>query len=146
MAQLILTLLGLAVAAAMTLSSLNYGGTAVTAAVSKANAQAIISAAQQIANAAAMFEVTNGGIPAADVQTLVSAGFLTSVPVFPAGVTGKWELSAKHAAAVRLEGLAEAACSGINQQMGLPAQVLPAPAATPIYCYRSTGLSVVVRR
>jgi len=87
MFSLIITIISIALVAALAVATIYYGGSAFTQGTAKANASALVSAAQQVQGADTLFQNDNGGNHADDVQALVTGSYLQSEPTLPASVT-----------------------------------------------------------
>lgn len=80
MFSLIISIIAIALAAVLLLTSAFYGGDALTQGTSKAEAAALANEAQQISAGYQLFKVeTRGDVPA-DVAELVDAGYLRQAP------------------------------------------------------------------
>ncbi len=95
MANLIITIISIALVAVAALMGAYYGGTAFLEGQAKAKANQIIAAAQQIDGAVNLWRANNAGaanLPDAAFNFLVSQGYLSSIPQLVAedGETGAW--------------------------------------------------------
>jgi type II secretory pathway pseudopilin PulG len=91
MFSLIITIISIALVAALAVATLYYGGQQFSQGTAKANADQLISAAQQIAGANTLFANANSGqfdTNAAGVTDLVNNQFLSAVPSIPTTVSG----------------------------------------------------------
>jgi hypothetical protein len=125
MFSLIITIISIALVAALAIATLYYGGSAFTEGNTRATASAIVNQAQQIGGAATLYSVQNAMHPA-DVDALEGA-YLSSLPTPPAGTTGPWALYTTTTAVdgidgvrvVQLPTVASAdVCEAINVQAG----------------------------
>lgn len=80
MFSLIITIISIALVAALAVASVYYGGNAFSQGTAKANASALVAQAQQIAAANTLYANDNSGVLAADTATLKTGGYLASVP------------------------------------------------------------------
>jgi type II secretory pathway pseudopilin PulG len=86
MFSLIVTIISIALVAALAVASIYYGGAAFTQGSAKANASALVAEAQQIAGANDLYANDNAGAFSADVPTLVSGSYLSAAPAPPTTV------------------------------------------------------------
>lgn len=87
MTTIVLTIVGVLLAAAAALMVMWYGGTSFERGSIRAEAATALGAAVQIADAVKLKETTDGStFPAQGLQTLVAEGYLTSVPAIPDGI------------------------------------------------------------
>jgi hypothetical protein len=91
MFSLIITIISIALVAALAVATLYYGGQQFSQGTAKANADQLITAAQQIAGANTLFANNNSGLfdgnGTTGVQDLVSGGYLSANPSIPASVS-----------------------------------------------------------
>jgi type II secretory pathway pseudopilin PulG len=90
MFSLIITIISIALVAALAVATLYYGGQQFSQGTAKANADQLISAAQQIAGANTLYANANSGLfdaNAAGVNDLVSNQFLSAAPSIPSTVS-----------------------------------------------------------
>lgn len=99
MFQLIVAVIAIALVIALTLASIFYGGEAFTRSSLKANVAAMVNQAQQISGAHTLYK-TDYSRNAADINTLVTDGYLADTPVAPKIVKQDeaWAFSADHKA------------------------------------------------
>ncbi len=117
MFSLIITIISIALVAALAIASIYYGGDAFSQGSAKAAASTVVSQAQQVSAANTLYKNDNAGSNSADVATLVTDKYLQSAPNLPTniGATDSWTLdgsSVTHAVAN------EEICSTINNQIG----------------------------
>ena len=98
MFSLIITIISIALVAALAVATIYYGGSAFTQGSSKAAAATMVSQAQQIAGAVVLFENDNPGtLPTvADlVGTSTTTSYLSTLPVVPTVAGGgAWAITA----------------------------------------------------
>jgi type II secretory pathway pseudopilin PulG len=90
MFSLIITIISIALVAALAVATLYYGGQQFSQGTAKANADQLISAAQQIAGANTLYANANSGLfdaNAAGVNDLVSNQYLSAAPSIPTTVS-----------------------------------------------------------
>ncbi|WP_018234200.1 hypothetical protein [Thioalkalivibrio thiocyanodenitrificans] len=116
MFSLIITIISIALIAALALASIYYGGTAFTQGGAKANASAIVNQAMQISAAQTIHAADNGGTYASDVATLVSENYLASEPSLPNVLASGWTTAGTSATAVVSAG---EVCDAVNDNMGV---------------------------
>lgn len=80
MFSLIITIISIALVAALAVATIYYGGDAFNQGTTKAKASTIVNQAQQVAGANTLYK-SNTGSFAADVSALVSKAYLGSAPV-----------------------------------------------------------------
>lgn len=85
MFSLIITIISIALVAALAIATLYYGGSAFSQGSAKAVADTVIAQAQQIAGANTLFANDNGGTYTTSPAALVSGNYLTVSPVAPVG-------------------------------------------------------------
>lgn len=125
MFSLIITIIAIALVAALAVASIYYGGDAMTKGTAKAAASTVINGAQQISAANTLYRTDNSGANAADVTTLVSNNYLAAAPALPKGVNGSFALDT---GSVLLDDFGnEEVCNKINETVG----VSTAPTITP---------------
>lgn len=118
MFSLIITIISIALVAALALATIYYGGTAFSTGNVKASASQVINQAQQIAAAVTMYKNDNGGSVPANVAALVSGNYLGSSPTT---TVGTWTLSATGAPYLTgssLTAFSQSLCDQINTQVG----------------------------
>lgn len=93
MFNLIITIISIALIAAVAIASTYYGGSAFTEGTAKANAATVVSQAQQIAAANVLFKNDNSGTDAANVAALQAGGYLQSAPVLPTTIGASLDLN-----------------------------------------------------
>jgi hypothetical protein len=96
MFSLIITIISIALVAALALASIYYGGNAFTSGSAKSAAASVVNQAQQISAAWVMYANDNGGSDPADLATLVSGKYLQVVPTpskAAASATTGWTIS-----------------------------------------------------
>lgn len=80
MFSLIITIIAIALVAALAVASIYYGGSAFTQGGAKAEAAALVNNAMQVSAANVLFNADNAGADAANVAELVTEGYLASAP------------------------------------------------------------------
>ena len=80
MFSLIITIISIALVAALAVATIYYGGSAFTQGTAKANASAFVAAGQQVNGALALSANDNGGARAADTAALVTSKYLAAAP------------------------------------------------------------------
>ena len=93
MFSLIITIISIALVAALAVATIYYGGSAFTQGSAKANASALVGAAQQISGANTLYFNDKGG-NAATQTDLKNGGYLQAVPTAPANTTINAAISA----------------------------------------------------
>lgn len=84
MTTVILTIVGIVLAAASALMMLWYGGDSFESGASKAEAATFVEAVTQISHAVRLKEASEGIVyPSRDIQTLVSERYMSSIPKLP---------------------------------------------------------------
>lgn len=93
MFSLIITIISIALVAALAVASVYYGGSAFSQGTAKAQASTLVAQAQQIAGANTLYANDNGGTRAGSVAALVGDGYLASPPqVNNKVVADEWEI------------------------------------------------------
>lgn len=99
MFNLIVSVIAIALSAALAAASIYYGGTAFTNSTAKANVTTLVNQGQQIAGAGALYKVDNAGTAPSSLADLTqpdnaAAGvvnYLQAAPVAPVFAQGAWE-------------------------------------------------------
>jgi len=136
MFSLIITIISIALVAALAVASVYYGGAQFSQGTAKAQAAPLVSQAQQIAGANTLYANDNGGTLATDVEAdLVAGGYLSGVPAVNDKVraTGaQWTLSGRMVLLDLNDNATEVAAK-VDEQAGFsgtrPADVSEAEAA-----------------
>jgi hypothetical protein len=117
MFALIISIIAIALVVALAGATLYYGGDAFTQGAARSSAAALVNQGQQIAGAWTLAEAENGGAAPADLNALVTAGFLAAVPTSP--VTDTWALSAGNTS-IEVTGasLSKEICDQVNKMPG----------------------------
>lgn len=119
MFSLIITIISIALVAALAIASVYYGGDAFTQGTAKANAATVVAQAQQVSAANTLYKNDNGGANAANVAALVSGNYLQAAPVMPAAVgPNNLEIDSTNGL-VGAEITNSAVCTQINAQLGV---------------------------
>lgn len=93
MFSLIITVISIALVAALAVASVYYGGPALSKGTSRAAAATVVSQGQQISGAATMY-ATDTAVDITAFSDLTDNDYLTSVPAVPASVGTGWSLDA----------------------------------------------------
>lgn len=152
MFSLIITIISIALVAAIAVATLYYGGSQFSQGTAKAQADQIISAAQQIAGANTLYanNVGGGQYDGAGITDLKTQGFLSAVPSVNTSVGGAFSLSGGTSAntvTMTLATTASAVCTAIEKASGsmlASASATTAPntsssANTQYDCWNSSG-------
>lgn len=84
MFSLIITIISIALVAALAVATIFYGGSAFNKGSAKAAASTLVSQAQQIAGAEVLYQNDNGALDTSTGLTgLTAGGYLTNVPAIP---------------------------------------------------------------
>ena len=83
MSNLIITIIAIALGAAVVLASMYSGGSAMTQGAAKSAATAVLNQAQQISGAATMFANDHGGTAITATTDLVNGNYLKALPKVP---------------------------------------------------------------
>jgi hypothetical protein len=130
MFALIITIISIALVAALAIASVYYGGNAFTQGSAQAQASTIINQAQQIGAGVTLFENNNGGSAPASVSALTPT-YLQAVPTPPESAYGSYTL-ATNATQVTVGVSSTNVCLSILQSAD--------PSATTISAIASAGL------
>jgi len=96
MFSLIITVISIALVAALAVASVYYGGPALSKGTSRAAAATVVSQGQQISGAATM-QSSDSAVDVDDLTSgsnLITGKYLTSIPTPPASVGTAWDLGA----------------------------------------------------
>lgn len=110
MFSLVITLISIALVAALALATIYYGSTAYAEARSRAEASQAVNEAAQIDAATTMFSTQKGQAPHS-LQELVSQSYLKTLP------SGQWQVV--EGQAVKVLDIEEAQCLATNKQLGV---------------------------
>lgn len=121
MFSLIITIISIALVAALALATIYYGGDAYTRGQAEANATRILNQGQQILGAAELFRLQNGTWPT--VERLVADDFLKSAPVsmttttaaYAQSAAGGWETPVDGQPVYVLRDIDVATCQAVNE-------------------------------
>jgi len=140
MSSLIITIISIALAAALALAGMYFGGDAFNQGSAKAAAATVVNQAQQISGSNTLFFLDEQAY-AADVAALVSGDYLASAPN-PGKITASNYVLATNGT-ITLEGLTTAVCDAVNEQAGVEARPADAAAAAALpaqfSCYGDVG-------
>lgn len=109
MFSLIVTIISIALVAALALATLYYGGSAYTDSQARADAARSVNAGQQISGAVALYGAREGGA-VSDITQLVTAEYLSVVP------SGTWQVVD---GGVARTDLSEDQCMAANKLLGV---------------------------
>lgn len=136
MFSLIITIISIALVAALAVAGVFHGGAAFTSGTAKANAATIVNQAQQITGANALYANDNAGTFATDPSTLQSGGYLTSVPTPVAVVsTNAYSVSTANIVTLDLASTASEVCRQVNKSIGLAATIPTTQPASQYGCW-----------
>jgi type II secretory pathway pseudopilin PulG len=123
MFSLIITIISIALVAALAVATIYYGGSAFTQGTAKANASALVSAGQQVTGALTLYANDNGGTRG-DTTTLISGQYLSAMPQV------KTYTLAIGTSDVSATGVDSAICAAINTSAGVTQPATAAAART----------------
>lgn len=118
MFSLIITIISIALVAALAIASIYYGGSAFSQGSAKAAASTVVSQAQQVSAANVLYANDNSGSNAAGVATLVTDNYLASAPNMPSTI-GPNSLDLSGSAVTTTGIVNKNVCDAINKQVGL---------------------------
>ncbi|WP_019583809.1 hypothetical protein [Thioalkalivibrio sp. ALE16] len=118
MFSLIITIISIALVAALAVATLYFGGSAFTEGTTQANASGVINQAQQIGGASTLYTVRNAGDHPEDVEILATEDYLSSIPALAANIGGSWAMGDEGFVSNVI--LSEAVCGAINVEAGDP--------------------------
>jgi len=130
MFALIITIISIALVAALAIASIYYGGSAFTQGSAQAQASTIVNQAQQIGAGVTLFENDNGGSAPASVSALTPT-YMQAVPTPPSSASGAYAL-ATNATQVTVDVTSTNVCLSILQSVD--------PSATAISTSATAGL------
>lgn len=146
MFSLIITIISIALVAALALATLYYGGTVFMAGSSRAQATQYISQGQQVLGAAELFKANTGDWPDT-MQALVTGGYLKSVPVagvllspaYAADAATPWAMARPGRPVYVLDGLEPGICESVNDiNFKVPGVLTKLRASWASQCYSPT--------
>lgn len=134
MFSLIITIISIALVAALAVASVYYGGQAFSQGTAKANASTLVSQAQQIAGANTLYANDhNGSFVAAGAVTgsALTPDYLSSAPVAKADlVDAQWQVAAGNVVTIDLDDGATEVAAQIRLQAGQAANAADLASAT----------------
>jgi alpha-tubulin suppressor-like RCC1 family protein len=156
MFSLIITVVSIALVAALALATLYYGGTAYTLGQANAQAAKLLNQGQQLLAASELFKVQNGRYPG-DVPELVNTGYLRSNPVAhgdlgamsEAWASTTWTMPLAREPVFTIPTPVSEACRSVNAKgYGSPGILPTVQAGVLVQCFSSStnGLVTVVGR
>lgn len=116
MFSLIITIISIALVAALAVATIYYGGDIFSQQGTKAKAVKVVNAGQQINGAIEVYKAQKGTVPAT-LDDLVTNKMLKSLP------QGEWAMADDYVVAT---GIDELQCLEANRQLGRPAATVPA--------------------
>jgi type II secretory pathway pseudopilin PulG len=116
MFSLIITIISIALVAALAVATIYYGGPAFQNNGTRAAAVKVVNAGQQINGAVEMYKAQKGDVPAT-LDDLVTSNLLKSIPA------GTWAMQNDYIVAT---GISELQCLEANRQLGRTETVVPA--------------------
>ena len=136
MFSLIITIISIALVAALAVAGVFFGGSAFTSGTAKANAATVVNQAQQITGANALYANDNAGTFATTSSALQSGGYLSSVPT-PAAVvsTDAYAVGAANVVTLGLATTATEVCRQVNKSIGLSATIPTTQPTTQYGCW-----------
>lgn len=151
MFSLIITIISIALVAALALATLYYGGTAFSQSTAKAEAARSLNEGQQLMAAADLFLVNRGRYPA-NVAELVASDYLKQIPRAQSGVgsvfadTAEWEMPEPEVPVFAKTTADKEVCRSVNQTAyGMDGILMEPRAGLISQCWgqESTELSIV---
>lgn len=135
MFSLIITIISIALVAALAIATIYYGGSAFTQGSAKASASTLVSHAQQVAGANTLYANDNGGTFTTNVADLTTGGYLASAPAAPSSVaSGSYGVSSSNEVSITVT--STSVCEQVNKNISGTASV---PAAKPAQQYGCWG-------
>lgn len=127
MFSLVITIISIALVAALALATLYYGGIAFNKGADTAEAAKLVQEANQVAGAFELYRVEKGGLPTgteADIKNaIVQGGYLKQWP------QGDWSLKTDYAVKVVKT---EEQCLALNKSLGLDSTSVPSCASVTV--------------
>ncbi len=121
MFSLIITIISIALVAALAAASLYYGGDAFNSGSAEANASTLVNQGQQLLGAVELYKAQNGGTAPATYADLTGEGFLQSMPTFSESIASDtWadEIESGAVVGFSVSGVNDAVCDEIEDQYG----------------------------
>lgn len=139
MFALIITIISIALVAALAIASIYYGGTAFSQGTAQAQASTIVNQAQQIGAGVTLYENDNGGTAPTAVSDLVST-YLQALPTPPSSASGAYALSS-NATAVTVDVTSANVCLAVEQSVDPSATAVSASlnASQQYQCYGASS-------
>lgn len=128
MFALIITIISIALVAALAIASIYYGGTAFSQGTAQAQASTIINQAQQIGAGVTLYENDNGGTAPASV-TILTPTYLQAQPTPPTSASAPYALGT-NATTVTVDVLSTNVCLAIEQTVDPSATAISGSADT----------------
>ncbi len=139
MFALIITIISIALVAALAIASIYYGGSAFTQGSAQAQASTIVNQAQQVSAGVTLYENDNGGSAPATVSALTPT-YLQAIPTPPSSASGAYTLGT-NATSVSVSVTSTNVCLSIDQSIAPTTSAVPsaALAGTQYSCYGSAA-------
>ncbi len=136
MFSLIITIISIALVAALAVATIYYGGSAFTQGSAKANAATLISQAQQITGAEVLYANDHSGAFDATLSDLMPT-YLQSIPSVPTTVAGTYGVDTNNVFTASV--VEQSVCAAIDATVGITTIPSTAPTDAQYYCESGTG-------
>lgn len=135
MFSLIITIISIALVAALAVATIYYGGSVFGQGTSQAQAGKVVNEGQQIDGAIKLYQTDHAGSVPSDLQSLIEGTYLKGIP------PGQWSFQNDY---VVNTDLSEEACKKANEMLNLnltsvPSCSDPAWEGKTVCCYNDTG-------
>ncbi len=139
MFALIITIISIALVAALAIASIYYGGTTFSQGIAQAQGSTIVNQAQQIGAAVTLFENDNGGSAPSSISSLTPT-YLEVVPTPPSSASGVYALGTG-ASTVTVDVTSANVCLAIEQSVDPSATAISSgeTAGQQYQCYGSAA-------
>lgn len=139
MFALIITIISIALVAALAIASIYYGGSAFSQGTAQAQGSTIVNQAQQVGAAVTLYENDNGGSAPSAVSDLTPT-YLEAVPTPPSSASGAYALGS-NATSVTVDVTSANVCLSIDQSVAPSTSAIPSAAnsADQYQCFGSAS-------
>ena len=150
MFSLIITIISIALVAALALATLYYGGDAFNQGTTEAEAAKLLNQGQQLLGAAELYKANTGAFPK-DLATLEADGYLKTIPQARTAIAeavaagANWEMPTEYGPVFTLAYDVEAVCAKVNKTgYGLEGILEQARSFAVTQCYGANSAYTVV--
>jgi hypothetical protein len=138
MFNLIITIISIALVAALAVATIYYGGAAFSQGSARANAATLVSHAQQITAANTLYANASGGSFATNIADLVSNNYLGSIPT--SSIAAAYAVDSNNQVTTTLSSGADQVCLEVDKTLDSTVNAVPTSAPAKQYgCWKDTA-------